>query len=53
MLRIVLSELNIKAWNVITIITSLGTRVKFGPFRQFCVQEFSADLQLHELVLKK
>ena len=46
------SDLNIKAWNVTTIITSLGTPVligtpskisKFGLFRQFCVQEFSAD----------
>ena len=63
------SDLNVKglkAWNVITIITSLGTRVligtpsgppseisKFGLFRQFCVQEFSADLELHGLTLQR
>ena len=48
----------VKAWNVITIITSLGIRVLIGTpteisefelFRQFCVQEFSADLELHDL----
>ena len=56
------SYVNIKARNVITIITSLGTRVligilseisKVGLFRQFCVQEFSADLELHELALQR
>ena len=50
-------DLIIKGWNAITIVTSLGTRVligtpseisKFGLFRQFCVQEFSADLALHK-----
>ena len=60
--RIVFSYLNIKGWNVITVITSLGTRVligtpseisKFGLFRQFCVQEFSANLELHELALQR
>ena len=43
-------------------LTSLGTRVligtpseisKFGLFRQFCVQEFIADLKLHELALQR
>ena len=47
---------------IITNITSLGTRVligtpselsKFGLFRQFCVQEFVADLELHELALQR
>ena len=56
------SDLNIKARNVITIITSLGTRVligipseisKFGLFRQLCVQDFSADLEIHELALQR
>ena len=26
---------------------------KFGLFRQFCVQEFIADLELHELALQR
>ena len=26
---------------------------KFGFFRQFCVQEFSADLELHEVALQR
>ena len=42
--------------------TSLGTRVligkpseisKFELFLPFCVQEFSADLELHELALQR
>ena len=56
------SDLNSRAWIVITIITSFGTRVligtpseisKFGLFRQFCVQEFSGDLELHELAVQR
>ena len=56
------SDLNIDAWNVITIITSLGNRVligtpseisKFGLSSQFSAQEFSADLEVHELALQR